>query len=29
MTIGAMQFLKEKQIKVPDALVIMDFDDYR
>ncbi|MBE3084857.1 MAG: LacI family DNA-binding transcriptional regulator [Bacteroidetes bacterium] len=29
MTIGAMQFLKEKQIKVPDALAIIGFDDYK
>lgn len=29
MTIGAMQFLKEKQIKVPDELAIIGFDDYK
>jgi len=29
MTIGAMQFLKEKQIKVPDVLAIIGFDDYK
>jgi len=29
ITIGAMQFLKEKQIKVPDELAIVGFDDYK
>jgi len=29
MTIGAMQFLKEKQINVPDELAIIGFDDYK
>lgn len=29
MTIGAIQFLKEKQIKVPDELAIIGFDDYK
>lgn len=28
MTIGAMQFLKEKKVKVPDELAIIGFDDY-
>jgi len=28
MTIGAMQFLKERQVKVPDELAIIGFDDY-
>jgi LacI family transcriptional regulator len=29
MTIGAINFLKEKQIKVPDELAIIGFDDYK
>jgi len=29
MTIGAIQFLKEKQIKIPDELAIIGFDDYK
>lgn len=29
MTIGAIQFLKEKHVKVPDELAIIGFDDYK
>ncbi len=29
MTIGAIQFLKEKHIQVPDELAIIGFDDYK
>ena len=29
MTIGAIKFLKEKQIKIPDDLAIIGFDDYK